>query len=427
MTEPDEPRGRGDDPEEWQLDDWDENDLVRALLAPGTPAELRQEKDYVAAFGALGQPGSSLVPLSQRALRRIGTGGTAVVVAVALGSGVAAAYSGKLPESVQGFAHTVIGAPAPKARSAPPDVPVAPPTEPAKSTSEPPEPTEPTPTPPATPDGLPSARPSGQSNAQAPASAQEPTPPASAAASTAPTATPAPSASPAEAGSGGASAGPSATPAAPPASASIGAASHIAPLGTSVTLAGRLTTAAGDPVADHPVVLQVRRSGRWSAVFRTITDASGAATAISAPVVGLERYRWHAEPRVHSDPWRLKVAATVTAAAAAGDRTTTVSVAAVGTAPGDVVRLIRRDRGTRTVVGRAQLSAQGMASFTFRTRPSRRVFVVRVLRTPDHTAARTRVEVLPPPARPAGDQPNDQPSDQQPSDQPSDQQPSEQP
>src|SRR5262245_41677434 len=92
------------------LADWADDDLVRALRAPGTATELADEQRFVAAYRETA--GSRVRSLTRRA-GRLGAGGTAVVVTVAVTSGVAAAYTGHLPDPVQQIAHTVIGAPAP--------------------------------------------------------------------------------------------------------------------------------------------------------------------------------------------------------------------------------------------------------------------------------------------------------------------------
>ena len=99
------------------LAEWADNELVKALRAPGLDDELTDEQRFLAAFretagASSGPSGAGRKPTSISA-RRLGAGGTAVVVAVALSGGVAAAYTGNLPDPVQQFAHTVIGAPAP--------------------------------------------------------------------------------------------------------------------------------------------------------------------------------------------------------------------------------------------------------------------------------------------------------------------------
>src|SRR6478736_6361298 len=82
-------------------------------LAPWADVELADEQQYVSAFrGARGST-SSVRPLARRTVGRLGAGGTAVVLTVALTSGMAAAYTGHLPDPVQQIAHSVIGAPAP--------------------------------------------------------------------------------------------------------------------------------------------------------------------------------------------------------------------------------------------------------------------------------------------------------------------------
>src|SRR5205085_2773753 len=91
---------------------WADDDLVRALRAPGTEAELADEGQYVAAFRSA-QGSTSVRSLPHRTVGRLGAGGTAVVLTVALTSGMAAAYTGHLPDPLQQIAHRVIGAPAP--------------------------------------------------------------------------------------------------------------------------------------------------------------------------------------------------------------------------------------------------------------------------------------------------------------------------
>ena len=93
---------------------WDDDELVRALRAPGTASELAGEERYVAAYRSTRTSrGPNVSPL-RRGVRRLGAGGTTVVAVVALSSGVAAAaYTRHLPEPVQRVAHQVLGAPAP--------------------------------------------------------------------------------------------------------------------------------------------------------------------------------------------------------------------------------------------------------------------------------------------------------------------------
>src|SRR3954454_10838318 len=92
---------------------WVDDDLVRALRAPGTTAELAEQEHYAAAFREARGTSAQVRSLPRRAAGRLGAGGTAVVLTVALSSGMAAAYTGHLPDPVQQIAHSVIGAPAP--------------------------------------------------------------------------------------------------------------------------------------------------------------------------------------------------------------------------------------------------------------------------------------------------------------------------
>jgi len=100
--------------EQDDLAPWADDDLVRALRAPGTDVELADEQQYVSAFREARGSTSSVRPLARRTVGRLGAGGTAVVLTVALTSGMAAAYTGHLPDPVQQIAHSVIGAPAPR-------------------------------------------------------------------------------------------------------------------------------------------------------------------------------------------------------------------------------------------------------------------------------------------------------------------------
>ncbi|XBB69878.1 hypothetical protein ABFU82_11370 [Nocardioides sp. WV_118_6] len=82
--------------------------LVRALRAPGTAAELAGEEQVLAAFRDH-HPGRRRRGPG-RVVGRIGAGGTALVAALALTGGVAAAaYNQALPDRVQAFAHDALG------------------------------------------------------------------------------------------------------------------------------------------------------------------------------------------------------------------------------------------------------------------------------------------------------------------------------
>ena len=89
----------------------DPESLSRALRAPGSESELREEQEYVAMFrSAQAAP----APRGRRAVSRFGAG-TAFVVALAVGGSAAAAYTNHLPEPIQRFAHRALGPVAPPA------------------------------------------------------------------------------------------------------------------------------------------------------------------------------------------------------------------------------------------------------------------------------------------------------------------------
>ncbi len=381
------------------LGEWAEDALVRALRAPGSPEELAREPEYAAAYreavGAIPAP----IPLPRRAIRRLGAGGTAVVVAIALSGGAAAAaYTGSLPDPVQELAHTVIGAPAPEG----PDTEQRPDAAPSRKDSpEGPSPDDPAS--PSTPTA--SAAPSAEPSA-APSSAPGPSSPGGPGGPGGPSRDPEPSTTPSDEPSAAPSTPP--PPPAPATSATISAAAHAVAYGGTVALSGQLTTAAGDPAAGVRVKLQVKRAaGGWAPVTRTVTDQAGFVSAGSLPVTGLARYRWRSAG-IHSRPWRLRIDATMAASADVGAEQTTIVGTAGGASPGDAVVLVTLVRRQPVVVGRGQVGGDGTVSFTFRTPAKKRVFSVRLSPTRDHTPARARVVVVSP--RPPAPEPSPSPS-----------------
>jgi hypothetical protein len=372
------------------LAEWADHELVKALRAPGLDDELTDEQRFLAAFRETAGPssgpsGAGRKPTSISA-RRLGAGGTAVVVAVALSGGVAAAYTGNLPDPVQQFAHTVIGAPAPdpetpRAKSGPggdgsrdPAAPATGSTAPA-SPSSPPS-SSPTPGEPSPSSGGHSGRPSDGPSSK-PAVGDPGTSP-----STSPSDSPTPVPD-------------------PPAAVSMSAASHLVGYGTTMSLAGHLTTADGTPVAGHRIALLVHDASGWSVVLKTTTDSAGDVVTLSRPVTGLQRYRWRVRGHVRSEGWRVRVDSTVAASAEPGTATTTIRATAVGAHTGDTVELYRWLGGQPTMVGQAAVNDAGEAAFEVPTPKRRKVFVVRLVATPDHTAARAKAVVKPPKGEPA--------------------------
>ena len=365
-------------------DEMVDGDLVRALRAPGSAAELAREREYVGAYRDAGPPPAP-VPLRRRSLRRLGTGGTAVAVVVALSSGVAAAYTGHLPDPVQQLAHDVMGAPAPL-----PEAPAAAPDDPDEDDATAPE--DPAPT--EAPSGPASAEPSPASVDPDPATpGTTGGPGSSSSAAPAPSVAPSAGPSPASAGSASAPAGDSPAPVRA-AAVRIGGGAHLTAYGSSVRLSGRVTTTSGAPVAGRRAQLQLRRADGWVEVARATTDRDGQVGADSAPVTGRALYRWRVRGAV-SRVWQLRVRATLSATADVGQQQTTITATAVGGAAGDTVRLVTRVGGEARVVARATLAGDGRASFTVRTPSRRRTFAVVLAKTPHHTAARARVAVDP--------------------------------
>lgn len=362
-----------DDPDE--LAGW-ADDLVEALRAPGTATELADEEQYVAAFREVGRTQVRWLP--RRAAGRLGAGGTAVVVTVALTSGVAAAYTGHLPDPVQRIAHSVIGAPPPGGtghhhvigRAAGAVATRSPDPEASSATSA--GPTSP-----------------GNSAPTAPGSSatgHQGTGPSAGASTTS-----APSSSP------GSSPGSSPAPGGTTAAAMvIGAPTHRVGLGQTISVTGTGTDVSGSPLADHPVTLQVHRARHWRAVVETTTDATGVASAVTPAIVRSERFRWRAGAGVTSPPWRVRMVPTLTMTASVGDTATTLVATAQGATTGDRIRLFRRTGGRIALIRRGRLDSGGSVQVSVAIPRRRAAYVVRLLGTRRHTPARARAVVVPP-------------------------------
>jgi hypothetical protein len=359
---------------------WVDDDLVRALRSPGTATELADQERYAAAYRDAGR--SNVRSLPRRAVGRLGAGGTAVVVTVALTSGVAAAYTGHLPDPVQQIAHSVIGAPAPGRQH--PEA-SGTPRGPAVTQSTPGSPSSTGPT---------TATSTGPSSTDTPSAGSSPT--SGGHHGTGPTQGPggSPGGSPTGAPTGGGS--PPTTSGSAAAAMTMSAAAHRVGLGQTVNLTGLVTDATGAALPGHDVVLQVRGPRHWRPVASATTDDSGTATALTPPISRSARFRWHADKGVHSLPWLLKMVPNLTVSAEIGGSTTTITPAAQGSAPGDRVLLVRRVAGRTPLVRRARLDASGSAAIAVATPRRRATYVVRLLRTPRHAAVRARVVVVPP-------------------------------
>jgi hypothetical protein len=373
------------------LEMWDDDPLVRALRAPGTPAELAGEDGALAAF-------RSAVPnrSRRRLARRMGTGAGTFAVAVALSGGVAAAYSHALPDPVQRVAHSWfggigVGAPrAPHALTAGhvrrphpthgPGSPVAP--NPTGTTA----PSVPSPTHrPAAAAHAASSRPSrpGAHPTAHPVRSVAPKAPAGPAPVTSPVASPKPT--PSASSPGQSRLRPSAVTAAV-------SAQRISPA-SSVTMSGRLTTNSGAAVPGRRVVAQSRPAGQhqgWSVVGSARTDASGEVT-IDVPAVGrTTRLRLKASHRVHSSVATVVVVPTVSASVSRDGDRYDVTVTSDGLQPGDQIVVVRGLGRHRTVVERLAVDGSGSTSFSVAVPRKRNVtFRVHTPRTSSHAAAKT--------------------------------------
>ena len=361
---------------------WADDDLVRALRAPGTAQELADQEQYVSAFREARPGKPRLRSLPRRAAGRLGAGGTAVVVTVALSTGVAAAYTGNLPDPVQRVVHSVlgpIGAPAPdgpshrvpSAGSTQGRTLVVPPATRTTSTADPSATTAPTSGPTPSSGTGHSPPPTGPGHGPTGGPTTGPTDPSSS-----PTSDP---------GSGSSAAG-----------MTMGAATHRVLVGQALTLSSLVTAADGTPVPGQQVVLQVRGPRRWRPVVTATTDSYGAASVTTPPVTRSVRFRWHTVPRVHSTAWRVRMVPTLTTTADIGGATTVISASTQGGRPGDRVLLLRWVRQRLVLAEHGRLDLSGTVGFQVPTPPRHSVYAVRLLPTRRHAAARSRVPIQPP-------------------------------
>ncbi len=178
-----------------------------------------------------------------------------------------------------------------------------------------------------------------------------------------------------------------------PASIAIAAPSHEVGPGGSVTVGGVVRAADGTPLGGQDVVLQVLGSQRWRQVGTATSDADGGVWLPTTAIDQTSVYRLVAGG-VHSDRWRVVLVPTLQATVTAGDPAD-IAVTAVGGRAGDTVSLLRNVDGQLVVVLRTALADDGTAHF--QVTPGKHItrYVVRLLPTSAHGAARTLVEVPP--------------------------------
>ena len=356
---------------------WADDDLVRALRAPGTATELAEQEQYVGAFREAGR--STVRSLPRRAAGRFGAGGTAVVVTVALTSGVAAAFTGNLPDPVQQVAHSVIGAPAPDtdarhhgAASGPHGHGVAPSTDPSATSAPTDGPTDS----PSSSTGVPTSSPSGDHDRPAGSDPGHD--------------------GPSNDPSSGATSPPTTTSGASASAMTMSAPAHRVGLGQTLTLTGLVTDVAGEPLPGQAVVLQVRGPRRWRPVVETTADASGLATAVTPAITRSARFRWHADHGIASTRWLVRMVPTLTLSADVGGSRTTLAVATQGARAGDRFQVFRHLAGRAALVRRGRVDTSGTAAVSVLTPRRHATYVVRLLPTKRHAATRARVRVVPP-------------------------------
>ncbi|MET3960478.1 hypothetical protein ABIE44_000412 [Marmoricola sp. OAE513] len=360
------------DDEDFSSDD----PIVRALRAPGTPDELAGERDFVAAFAAQRHHGSV-----RRIFSRVGVGATTAVAAVALSTGVAAAYTGGLPDPVQELAHDVLG---------PVGVPAPDPVRPPVVSR----------TPERTAGASPTAGATGPTATPTPtASATEPSAPGSTATASSLPTTSAPPTAPIGAPTPTASSSTGAT--VPPvrrvpAAVSIEVSDRRVPADTPVTVTGVVTAEDGHRLRKRSVRLMARvGKQRWTQVAAAKTDRRGQVAITSPALARTSELRLATANKVRSNAVRVVVVPVVTASSTNEGGTTTITVSVRGARAGDAVAVLRRKDGTYVRLTQAGLDADGTAVLTVPT-PRRQVrLVVRVLSTPQHPSAQTSLRVGP--------------------------------
>lgn len=345
---------------------WEDDPLVRALRAPGSPDELADESAFVAAFRAKQRQAASV----RRLGARLGLSATAAVTTVVLTAGVAAAYNQALPDPVQRLAAVVLGpigvkGPAPHRHATSlPHVthPTSPVTLHAHPTSTPTQQPTHRPTPTATPTASPTAPPTSHS-------------------STSPSPTPT---KPVTTG----------TPHRVPASVTISDSGTRVPAGTTVTITGVVTSADGHVLRNRLVSLVAHPyGGHWVAVTSGRTGATGRIVLQSPALDENTGLRLVTVNRVRSPIAHVVVVPVVTATVTQSSGTSTMAISVLGGQPGDAVAIYRRHNGANVLVGTVHLDGGGSAVYSFPTPLHPVRIVLRLPPTRAHAEAQTGVTV----------------------------------
>jgi hypothetical protein len=363
---------------------WQDDPLVRALTGPASPDELAGEAEALAAFRAA-------VPVRSRRrfAGRLGVGGSALGIAIALSGGVAAAYSSSLPAPVQSVAHDLLGG-----IGVPPRHHVKPKQDADGNGHHPVAAVS------ATPAGLsggsPTPNPTASSAHPKPSPRHSTAPTKQPHPSTSPTPTPSPVTTPTPS--------PTATPT-PISTIPVEAGSITISLGATtvqvggvVTVFGQLSTPTGAPVAGQQVWLLERLVGTPGLVqVASGTTAANGSLELSSPALAhTARLRLVTGTRVRSSAITVVVLPTLQVAVQTTGSTSSIAVTTNGGDPGDTVTLEQRTRGDWLEVGTNALDGSGAANFNVLA-PSKRPGHYRMIlnHTQAHGQAVTRFTIAP--------------------------------
>lgn len=398
---------------------WGDDPLVRSLRANGTPGELADQDHYLAMFresrGA-GQvthltPGATRRP-GARAARRFGAGTTLTIAIAVAGGGVAAAYTGSLPEPIQQFAHNVLGpvnVPPPTPRQ--PDrleTAPSPGDEPSVLDSPTPTPTpsaaQPTPTaspskaagdgPKQSPDASPSQEPSDspsetptQTPSEAPTATDTPTP------TTTPTPTPTEQPTPTPTPT------PTPSPSGPqplrPDSLSISSLGHRVEYAASPTFSGVVRSEDGHALSDVPVALMQLEDGVWRRVAFATTDKEGAVSMSAPPIYQSTALRLRTKG-AQSQRWRVSVHPELTLTSTVSGDTVTIVASTSGGQVGDVVGLAGRRDGQAVTLATGILGADGTVTFQVQQTTPKGRYSALLQASDQHTADKAVLVVVKP-------------------------------
>ena len=319
--------------------------LLRPLLTPGTSEELAGEDAALAAFRSTRTNDLR----RRRRLNRYGVGSAGMLLFVAAGGGVAAAYTGQLPDPLQSVVHRALGpigveephhhrpvtAPAPR----PPVL------APHRST--------------------PSLRPSAPSSQPAPSSPARATAPPAVVPHSRPSAAPKVSTSPHPA------AGPTSRPTpapspAPPLTVTVRVSAHVVEVHGAVTLFGTLTRE-GIAVPGRTVYAAERFPGQqtWHRVGHGTTDSGGTVRITVQDLARTVVLRLATPSDASSAPHTVTVLPGVQLSSTrSGSERRTLRTSTDGAVPGDAAQLLRRNGSSWTPVASKKLDRRGDVVFS---------------------------------------------------------------